>query len=168
MDYLWAPWRSTYLSDKRDRSRCIFCLAAESGDDAQTLVVHRAQFNFVILNRYPYTSGHLMIAPYLHVSRLNQINEETSTEMIGLARCAEKTLEAIYRPQGLNMGMNLGEAAGAGIEQHIHLHMLPRWLGDANFMTTLGDTRILPEALEDTYAKVKAGFAGLSSKTPAK
>lgn len=162
MDYLWTPWRSTYLSDNRDRSKCIFCLAAEWTDDAQTLVVYRAKLNFVILNRYPYTSGHLMIAPYRHASRMNQVDAETITEMILLARFAEKTLEAIYKPHGLNMGMNLGEAAGAGIEQHIHLHMLPRWLGDANFMTTVGDARVLPEALEDTYSRVKAGFADLT------
>ena len=163
MDHLWAPWRSTYLSDTRDKSKCIFCKAAESEEDERTLVVYRGRFNFVILNRYPYTSGHLMIAPYSHVSRLNQTSEETTAEMMSLARFAETTVERIYRSQGLNIGMNLGEAAGAGIEQHIHLHMLPRWLGDANFMTTVGDARVLPEALEDTYAKVKAGFASLPS-----
>jgi len=163
MDHLWTPWRSTYLSDTRDKSRCIFCVAAESQEDEKNLVVHRAEFNFLILNRYPYTSGHLMIAPYRHVSRLNQADEETTSEMMHLARQAEKTLEAVYRPQGLNIGMNLGEAAGAGIEQHIHLHILPRWFGDANFMTAIGDARVIPEALENTYAKVKAGLAGLAA-----
>jgi ATP adenylyltransferase len=112
MDHLWAPWRSTYLSATRDKSRCIFCAAAELQQDEKTLVVHRAKFNFVILNRYPYTSGHLMIAPYSHVSRLNQASEETTAEMMLLARFAEKTVEQIYRSQGLNVGMNLGELAG--------------------------------------------------------
>jgi ATP adenylyltransferase len=158
MDHLWAPWRSTYMKNKGDRSRCIFCDAANSDRDEDTLVVHRAQFNFVILNRYPYTSGHLMIAPYQHVSRLQQVDDQTTDEMMRLARLAERLLEEAYRPQGLNVGMNLGEAAGAGIEQHIHLHVLPRWLGDANFMTTIGDARVLPEDLAKTFAKLQPAF----------
>lgn len=158
MDHLWAPWRSTYMKNKSGRGGCIFCDAAAAGRDEETLVVHRGQFNFVLLNRYPYTSGHLMIAPYQHVSRLQQIDEPSVEEMMRLARLSERLIEEIYRPQGLNIGMNLGEAAGAGIEQHIHLHALPRWMGDANFMTSIGETRILPEELSDTYAKLKQAF----------
>jgi ATP adenylyltransferase len=158
MDHLWTPWRSTYIKAEKDYSQCIFCLAAASADDEQTLVVHRAEFNFVILNSYPYTSGHLMIAPYLHAQRLQGLSGATTAEMMRLARLSELVIESVYRPHGLNLGLNLGEAAGAGIEQHLHLHALPRWKGDANFMTSVGNTRVVPETLDETYQKVKAGF----------
>jgi len=158
MGHLWTPWRSTYLKDKRDRTACIFCLAAASTGDEESLIVHRARLNFIILNRYPYTSGHLMIAPYQHVSRLQQVDDETSAEMMRLVRRSEQLLEQTYQPQGINLGMNLGEAAGAGIEQHIHMHVLPRWFGDANFMTSVGSTRIIPEELSVTWARLSHAF----------
>ncbi len=122
-------------------------------------MVHRGEHCFVILNRYPYTSGHLMIVPYNHVSKLTSVSAAGASEMMELARRAEQVLEAVYHPEGLNMGMNFGSAAGAGIAQHIHLHMLPRWSGDANFMTTVANTRIIPEALDDTYEKLSRAFA---------
>jgi len=159
MSHLWTPWRSTYMTAKKDKSRCIFCAAAEGSADEESLLMYRGEFCFVILNRYPYTTGHLMIAPYQHVSRLLQVTQEVTDEMMRLARLAEQNLEDVYRPDGLNLGMNLGEAAGAGIEQHIHLHVLPRWKGDANFMTTVGAVRIMPEALVETYRKLKPKFA---------
>ena len=159
MTHLWTPWRSTYMKAKKDYEHCIFCIAAAGADDRETLVVYRGEFSFVILNRYPYTSGHVMIAPYLHVSRLTQTSDAASEEMMRMARAAEQAIEGVYRPDGLNLGMNLGEAAGAGIEQHIHMHVLPRWKGDANFMTSVGDTRIIPESLNDTYAKLKEAFS---------
>lgn len=143
------------MTSKKDQG-CIFCKAAESNDDESLLVVHRGKLNFVILNRYPYTCGHLMIAPYRHVSRLNSLDEATTAEMMQLARFAEAALERTYQPHGLNVGLNLGEAAGAGIEQHLHLHALPRWKGDANFMTTVADTRVVPETLDQTYRKLRA------------
>ncbi|HEX4231470.1 MAG TPA: HIT domain-containing protein [Bryobacteraceae bacterium] len=149
------------MKANRSASQCIFCAAARDSDDPRNLVVYRAVRSFVMLNRYPYTSGHVMIAPYEHVARLAAAAEETTQEMMYLLRRAEQYLEEAYRPDGLNMGMNLGEAAGAGIEQHIHMHVLPRWKGDANFMTTIGDTRVVPEVLEDTYAKLRAKFAQL-------
>jgi ATP adenylyltransferase len=161
MDHLWTPWRTTYMKEKRDKTRCVFCAAGESLSDEESLVVYRGKLAFVLLNRYPYTSGHLMIAPYAHVSRLRQVDESTTDEMMRLARRAEGIVEEAYKPEGLNLGLNLGEAAGAGIEQHIHMHVLPRWWGDANFMTSVANTRIIPEALEDTYVKIKSGFAGL-------
>lgn len=160
MGHLWTPWRSTYITAKKDKNRCVFCATVESGDDEENLLLYRAQFCFVMLNRYPYTTGHLMIAPYRHVSRLLQVDQDVTDEMMRIARRAEATLEEVYRPDGLNLGMNLGEAAGAGIEQHIHLHVLPRWKGDANFMTTVGEVRIMPEDLSDTYRKLKPRFAG--------
>ena len=159
MTHLWTPWRSTYMQAKKDHSRCIFCEAAASTSDEEYLVVYRGMLSFILLNRYPYTSGHLMIAPYEHVARLRETSEASSNEIMRLTRRAEEVLEELYRPAGLNLGMNLGEAAGAGVAQHIHMHVLPRWQGDANFMTTVGQTRVIPEALEDTYAKLKGRFA---------
>jgi ATP adenylyltransferase len=158
MRRLWTPWRSKYIQGAKTVNGCIFCNAAQGSDDQSTLVVHRAQHSFVLLNRYPYTSGHVMIAPYRHISRLTQAGDEVSEELMRLARRMERILEQTYRPDGLNLGMNLGEAAGAGIEQHIHLHVLPRWNGDANFMTTVAETRVLPELLEATYARIRAAF----------
>lgn len=158
MEHLWAPWRSTYVKEKRDSRACIFCIPDTATADQENLVVYRGNLSFVILNRYPYTSGHLMIAPYEHVARLSQAGEASVEEMMRVARRAENILETIYRADGLNIGMNLGEAAGAGIQQHIHLHVLPRWRGDANFMTSVGETRVLPEALEETYARLKRAF----------
>ena len=159
MNHLWTPWRSKYINESKDKGQCIFCEAARGSDDAKTFVVYRGASTFVILNRYPYTSGHLMIAPYLHASRLRQCDPATTQEMMELVRQAESILEEVYRPGGINLGMNLGEAAGAGIEQHIHMHVLPRWSGDANFMTSVASTRILPELLEDTYAKLAGKFS---------
>jgi len=163
MDHLWTPWRSTYIKSGKEGG-CVFCRAAQSSDDEAMLVVHRARLNFVLLNRYPYTNGHLMIAPYQHVARLNALEDEATAEMMRLARLAESVIEAAYKPHGLNLGLNLGEAAGAGIEQHLHLHALPRWYGDANFMTSIGETRIVPEMLEETYRKIKAGFLSNGSE----
>jgi ATP adenylyltransferase len=164
MTHLWTPWRSTYMRAGTEKHHCIFCEAATGTADEKSLVVYRGALCFVILNRFPYTSGHLMIAPYEHVSRLMNIGESATDEMMRLARRAEEILEEVYRPEGLNLGMNLGEAAGAGVEQHIHMHVLPRWKGDANFMSTVGNTRIIPEALEDTYAKLKGKFATAESE----
>jgi ATP adenylyltransferase len=158
MRRLWTPWRFKYVLGPKTVSACIFCDAAKGGDDQNSLVVYRAEHSFVLLNRYPYTSGHVMVAPYSHVSRLSLVAEPVCDEIMRLARRLERIIEDLYRPGGLNLGMNLGEAAGAGIEQHIHLHVLPRWNGDANFMTTVGDTRVLPELLEVTYAKIRAAF----------
>jgi ATP adenylyltransferase len=161
MDHLWTPWRSTYITriNSNEEVACIFCHAAASTDDEATLVVYRAHLNFVILNKYPYTNGHLMIAPYRHVSRLQALDEAVTAEMMRLTRLAEAVLEAVYKPHGLNVGLNLGEAAGAGIEQHLHLHALPRWKGDANFMTSIANTRVVPELLSETYGKLRVGFA---------
>jgi ATP adenylyltransferase len=123
-------------------------------------VVHRGTHNFVILNRYPYTSGHIMVVPYAHVSTLEALPDEPLVELIRLARESETHLRAIYRPGGLNLGLNIGEAAGAGIASHLHLHVLPRWTGDTNFMTTLGETRVLPEELEVTWERLRQAWGG--------
>ncbi len=160
MEYLWAPWRGKYMEEKATGYSCIFCAAAQHPDnDERTFVVHRGRYCFVMLNRYPYTSGHLMIVPYEHVAKLEEATQESTGELMLLARQAEQVLNSIYKPDGFNLGMNLGVAAGAGIAEHLHLHFLPRWTGDANFMTTVGDSRVIPEALQDTFHKVNLGFA---------
>lgn len=159
MDYLWSPWRYRYLATAPASGECIFCQKAADTNDAGNLVVWRGKRNFVLLNLFPYTSGHLMIAPYEHVARLEDVAAETAADMMLVARAAGRHLQQIYKPQGLNLGMNLGQAAGAGIAGHIHMHVLPRWIGDANFMTVVGETRVLPEDLETTWQKLSRAFA---------
>ena len=158
MEHLWTPWRSTYIKAEKQEGRCIFCEAIAGTDDDMSFVVRRGKHSFVILNRYPYTSGHLMIAPYAHVARLNDASADAVDELVVFTRQSEIVLEEAYRPDGINLGMNLGRAAGAGIAEHIHMHVLPRWTGDANFMTSVANTRIIPEALEESYSKLKQGF----------
>ncbi len=163
MDYLWSPWRYQYITHSSSSTECIFCAIARSLNDEENLVVHRAQYNFVVLNRFPYSSGHLMVVPYEHLSSLAAVKEEGAAEMMGLMRQAETALRNAYQPNGLNMGLNLGESAGAGVADHVHMHVLPRWAGDSNFMTVVGETRVLPEDLGETYRKVKAALeTGLS------
>ena len=159
MDHLWSPWRYQYLTTAPPVQGCIFCAVSADTHDEANLIVHRATHNFIILNKFPYTSGHLMVVPYAHASELSAITDAAAAEMMALARATEGHLLSIYRPDGLNIGMNIGESAGAGIAGHIHMHVLPRWGGDANFMTTIGETRILPEALEDTWRRLSAAFS---------
>jgi ATP adenylyltransferase len=160
MDRLWSPWRYTYVSQAGPGLACIFCEKASENRDAENYIVHRGRKNFLLLNLYPYTTGHLMIAPYEHVATLEETAAETLAEMMALARLAERSLRAIYHPRGLNMGMNVGECAGAGVAGHIHMHVLPRWPADSNFMTTVGETRVLPETLDITYGKLREAFRG--------
>ncbi len=134
-------------------------MASENRDE-ENLIVHRGDHNFIVLNRFPYTSGHLMVVPYAHVSELSAIDDAAATELISFARMSERKLRAVYTPDGLNIGMNIGRSAGAGIASHIHMHVVPRWHGDANFMTTIGETRILPEELPVTWRRVRDAFAG--------
>jgi ATP adenylyltransferase len=160
MDYLWSPWRYQYLS-ALPPSGCIFCIKAAENKDAENLVIFRGRRNFALLNLYPYTSGHLMVAPYEHVATLEESSDETLAEMMAITRQAEGHLRAIYEPEGLNVGMNIGKCAGAGVAEHIHMHVLPRWTGDANFMSTVGETRVLPEDLKVTYEKLVRAFNGV-------
>src|SRR5579872_59351 len=156
MDRLWTPWRYRYVSSARPKGGCIFCEKAASSDDRGNYIVLRAEHNFLMLNLYPYTSGHLMIAPYQHVAKLTDAGKEARVEMIELTARAEQALNAIYKPHGINLGMNLGESAGAGVAGHIHMHVLPRWHGDASFMSVVAETRVLPEELGTTYQRLKA------------
>jgi ATP adenylyltransferase len=161
MDRLWSPWRYRYVSQADAGGPCIFCAKSAGNNDAADYVVHRGHSNFILLNLYPYTTGHLMVAPYLHVATLEEAPEETVIEMMRLTRKAEVALRSVYRPHGLNIGMNIGECAGAGVAGHIHMHVLPRWPADANFMTTVGETRVLPEDLDVTYEKLLNAFRGI-------
>lgn len=162
MDQLWSPWRYQYVTKSGSGAGCIFCDLPAAQQDEKHYIVHRGSLCFVMLNRFPYTNGHLMVAPYDHVARLEDASEEAAVEMMRLARRAEHLLRGLYRPDGLNLGMNIGESAGAGVVGHIHLHVLPRWTGDTNFMTTVGETRVLPESLEITYQRVAAAFREVS------
>jgi len=144
-----------YIQNNKNDELCAFCSELTRPDGCENLIVYRGQKVFLILNRYPYTSGHLMIVPYKHVSTLSALDAETRSELIEITNRATETLQDIYRPQGFNIGMNIGQAAGAGITEHVHMHVVPRWMGDTNFMSSLGSTRVLPEALEDTYQKIK-------------
>ena len=155
MDHLWSPWRYRYVSTAGPSQACIFCAKSASSDDRANYVVLRAQHNFVLLNLYPYTTGHLMIAPYEHVATLSEAHPETLAEMMRLTQRAEQALRQVYKPEGVNIGMNLGECAGAGVAGHIHMHVLPRWVGDASFMTSVAETRVLPEVLETTYDRLQ-------------
>lgn len=157
MDYIWSPWRFQYMAEvtQGKHFQCFFCDAVKSARDEETLVVHRGKKVFVILNRYPYTSGHVMIVPYAHVAELNLCDAEALKEMMELAQKVEAAYRSTYRPDGMNLGMNLGKAAGAGVEGHLHLHMLPRWIGDSNFMTVTGETRVQPEELKTTFEKMR-------------
>ena len=159
MDYLWTPWRYHYITTTAGKPvDCIFCAARNSSDDGESLVVHRAARNLIILNRFPYTNGHVMVAPYEHVASLDELSPEAAAEMMSLAQTCVRHLKALYRPEGLNLGMNLGTSAGAGIAAHLHLHVLPRWSGDTSFITTVGETRVLPEALEVTWERLREAF----------
>ncbi len=158
MDYLWSPWRYSFISKGRPAGGCVFCEIAADHDDAARFVLRRARFNFVILNLYPYNTGHLMVVPYAHLATLESAPEETAAEMFRLTRESERHLRTVYKPEGINIGMNIGACAGAGIAGHIHMHALPRWLGDANFMSVIGETRVLPETVETTYRKLHAAF----------
>jgi ATP adenylyltransferase len=158
MDYLWTPWRYAYVTDAAKNDRCVFCDAAALGDDAKALIVLRAAKNFVILNRFPYTTGHVMIVPFAHIADLSGCDSATLTEMMQLAQRVEAALGEVYRPEGYNLGMNLGRCAGAGITGHLHLHVLPRWTGDTNFMTVTAETRVQPEDLAITFEKLRGAL----------
>jgi ATP adenylyltransferase len=159
MDYLWTPWRYQYITQSGEQGECIFCAAAQASDDRERFVVHRAARAFALLNRFPYTNGHLMVVPYEHAATLEELGDETLLELIRLARDSVKHLRAIYGPDGLNLGMNIGRSAGAGVAGHVHLHVLPRWTGDTNFMTATAETRVLPENLEVTWEKLHRAFS---------
>lgn len=190
MDHLWTPWRYAYVTDADRKTRqgipeelaafpgdtgCVFCNILAAADyaiahgmdaaqaDRIALIVHRAEHNYICLNRYPYNAGHIMIVPREHQRSLAALAPATAGEMMDLARRAELALAALYSPDGFNIGLNLGKAAGAGVTGHLHLHALPRWAGDTNFMTVIGETRVLPEDLATTWQRMVHAFAASAS-----
>jgi|SRR5687768_13676592 len=160
MDRLWSPWRYRYVSTAEQKADgCIFCIKPAQQRDEENLIVFRGEHNFILLNLYPYTSGHVMVAPYAHVPTLEDADEPTTTELMLLTRRTQKHLREVYNAPGFNVGMNIGACAGAGVAGHIHMHVLPRWAGDANFMTTVAETRVVPEDLTDSWRRLRAAFA---------
>jgi ATP adenylyltransferase len=160
MDYLWTPWRYAYITTatkNEPAGGCIFCELPKLSDP-EAKIVHRGKHCFVILNSFPYTSGHVMIVPFAHLDELSKLPEPAAHEMMDLSQRMERVLRQIYSPDGINLGMNIGRAAGAGVAGHVHMHVLPRWVGDTNFMTVTGETRVLPETLEVTYKRIRAAL----------
>lgn len=158
MDYLWTPWRYAYVTGTNEGQGCVFCDKRDDKDDRKSWIVYRGAQCYICLNAFPYTSGHVMVIPYDHLDELQKLPQDTAHEMMDLCQRMEKLLRNLYRPNGINLGMNIGSAAGAGVAGHIHMHVLPRWIADANFMTVVGETRILPEALEVTWERMRKEF----------
>lgn len=163
MDLLWSPWRYAYIkSDERketvDPNFCVFCCLQNENKDVENFILLRARHNFVVLNKFPYISGHLLIVPYAHLSELDATDEAASCELMNLTKFSQTAIRRVYAPHGFNLGMNLGAAAGAGVAGHLHMHIMPRWFGDSNFLSTVCETRNIPESLETTYQKLKPVF----------
>jgi ATP adenylyltransferase len=160
---LWAPWRMQYVQGERKDEGCIFCLAGESSDDEARLVLHRGQRCLVMLNAFPYNSGHLMVSPHRHVASIERLDDDELLELMTLTQRALRAVRETYAPDGFNLGVNEGEVAGAGFAGHVHLHVVPRWAADSNFMAVTAYTRVLPQSLEDSYAQLRERFARLQS-----
>jgi len=158
--YLYSPWRLDYISGEKP-DECIMCRFQNPGNDKENLILHRAKNCYVMLNRYPYNNGHLMIIPYQHCGTLTELEEETWLEMAKLVRNTETILNKVYNCDGINIGINLGCAAGAGIAEHLHIHIVPRWVGDSNFMSVIGGERVIPESFDSVYNKLSPEFAKL-------
>jgi ATP adenylyltransferase len=157
MDYLWTPWRYAYITTADKASGCVFCEKLKESDE-QAGIVYRGLHCFIIVNAFPYTSGHVMVIPYEHQDQLQKLSSEAAGELITLAQRMEGILRKLYRPDGINLGMNIGKAAGAGVAGHVHMHVLPRWVADANFMSVVGEARVLPEELPETYRRIRRAF----------
>ncbi|MBX5469332.1 MAG: HIT domain-containing protein [Thermoleophilaceae bacterium] len=155
---LWAPWRLEYIRGAKS-GECIFCAGAHPDDDRGRRIVHRGERCFVLLNAYPYASGHLMVAPFAHVPSIEQLEDEVLLELARLTRRSLAVLRELYRPDGFNIGINQGKVAGAGFDDHVHQHVVPRWAGDSNFMPVIGDTRVLPQSLDDSWREISEAFA---------
>ena len=174
MERLWTPWRAEFVTgqtggqgESSGLPACFLCESPTRGQDDQVYILHRARFAYVILNLYPYNTGHLMITPYEHGGELEELAPETSEEMWTLAQLSVRILKAEYGPDGFNIGMNVGRLAGAGVPGHLHLHVVPRWGGDTNFLAVVGETRILPEDLNQTYARLRPLFDARQPESPA-
>ena len=160
MERMWAPWRHGYVTEGSRGPGCVLCRALAEADGPDSLVVHAAPLNFVVMNLFPYNAGHLMVAPRRHFARLGDATHEELAEMMVLTRRLEQVVTEAYRPDGINLGMNLGQSAGAGVADHIHLHVVPRWTGDTNFMTVIGETRVIPEDPREACSRLRRYFEG--------
>jgi ATP adenylyltransferase len=160
LDRLWAPWRMAYIEVPR-REGCVFCTKPEA-DDREQLILHRGRHCFVIMNLFPYNNGHLMVVPYRHTADLTSLTPEEQAELMGLTQLALRALQEAFGPDGFNLGMNLGHVAGAGIAEHLHQHLVPRWNGDTNFMPVIAETKVLPDALYGSYDKLLEAFRKLT------
>ena len=162
MQRLWAPWRLRYVTKEKPEG-CIFCDKPRTGDDRASHILHRGESAYVMLNAYPYNNGHVLIAPFAHVAALEDLPPEAAHEMMDLAQLCLRALKTSFSAQGFNMGFNLGSVGGAGIEQHLHMHLVPRWLGDTNFMPVIGDVRVIPQSLDSTYDQMNAAIRAVLS-----
>ncbi len=156
-DILYSPWRLEYILSKKD-GKCIFCVKPSDEKDDEHLILYRSKYSFVIMNTFPYNNGHIMVVPNNHVSKLSQLSKSELDDLFETVQLCEKIINEVYDPEGMNIGLNLGRAAGAGIDQHLHVHIVPRWNGDVNFMTTVGNTRVIPESFKSAFKKLKEQF----------
>ncbi len=159
MEHLWTPWRFKYVIGSERPPGCVFCVLPAESQDEKNLILHRGQHTFVILNLFPYNTGHLMIVPYIHEAKLFVLDDVVSNEMMTMSKKCQAAFEQEYRPDGMNVGLNLGKCAGAGIAEHVHMHVVPRWIGDASFMGVIGETRLMPEELSVTYSRMRKYLA---------
>lgn len=158
MRYIWSPWRMKYILQQDRSPGCVFCRAADKEDGVDNLIIARSQRTFLIMNRYPYTSGHVMVVPFAHQPSYEMLDPETRAEIMEMVTAITGVLRDLYHPEGINVGANIGAAAGAGIAAHVHFHVVPRWGGDTNFMSAVADTRVLPESLPVTYQRLVKGW----------
>lgn len=160
MERIWAPWRMEYIGNSASDQRCIFCSQTPERSDRERLILARSEHSLIMLNRYPYTGGHLMVSPLRHTAELDELSDPELLDVIRTVRRARSLLQRVARPDGFNIGLNLGKAAGAGVAEHLHFHIVPRWNGDSNFMTVVGDLRVIPEGLLTAYDQLSAALAG--------
>ena len=158
MERLWAPWRIGYILSDKKEDGCVFCNAINSKNDEERLILYRSKHAFIIMNLYPYNAGHIMIVPNRHLDSPLKLTEEEQSDMFKLVNMGIDVIQKVMNPDGFNLGMNLGRTAGAGIDDHIHIHIVPRWNGDTNFMSTTSDTKVISEALKETYSKLKGAL----------
>ena len=168
MQVIFAPWRLDYILSDKNSESCIFCEMAEAEDDEAMLVVHRTRRSIVALNRYPYNNGHLMVAPSRHAESLTELDDEELVDLFKTVRLCETALAKSIRPEGLNIGINVGRCAGAGVLGHLHIHVVPRFSGDSNFMTTVSQVRVIPESLSDTFRQLKSVFTVIGADNDSK
>ena len=160
MDKLWAPWRMKYIKEAIDKPQngCVFCVRAKQTDDKKNLILYRGKFAFVICNAFPYNNGHLMVVPYTHTSNMDELDDACALEVWKLVALCRRVLSKAFKPDGFNIGINLGRVAGAGIDTHLHVHIVPRWNGDSNFMPVIADTKVISQSLEEAYEELVEGF----------